>query len=306
MICYRFTMGAVCLQEDGLSVFETDTGFDEPLATTTGDSQPHGSEDGHPEALAELGSAIQLKPGIPWWSTSELNRLLRQQGLCLAVAQAAVFDEIAQATTLDREDEDSLIHHFLTSKGITTDDALALWLEQKAWSQEDLRYFATKFERLTRFKLQHFSDDLEAAFLERKLDLDQVVYSLIRVPEQTVALELYQRILEGEADFASLASEFSQGSERLTGGRIGPVSLDQAHPEVSNKLRISQPGQLWPPFFLVDIWLILRLDQVDRAALTEATRAELREARFNAWLDQRVTQLLAGEVPAPLSIPADA
>ena len=89
---------------------------------------------------------------------------------------------------------------------------------------------------------------------------DQVVYSLIRVSDGNLAFELHQRLLEGEADFTTLASSYSEGSERSSGGRYGPVPFNQAHATVVEKLRGCQEGELLEPFFLEDIWVILRLD----------------------------------------------
>ena len=89
---------------------------------------------------------------------------------------------------------------------------------------------------------------------------------------------------------------------RASGGRIGPVPLNQAHSAVVDKLRTSQPGQLWPPFFLENIWLILRLDQWEGARLNDAMRDQLIEQLFDDWLTNRVQQRLAGETPDPLPL----
>ena len=35
---------------------------------------------------------VELHPGIPFCSAETLNRIARQQGLCLAIAQASIFD----------------------------------------------------------------------------------------------------------------------------------------------------------------------------------------------------------------------
>ena len=149
-----------------------------------------------------------------------------------------------------------------------------------------------------------FSDDVTLRFLETKLDLDQISYSLIRVSDGDLAFELHQRLQEAEASFEELAAEFSEGPEQSSGGRIGPVPVNQAHPTVANKLRTSQEGQLWPPFFLENIWLILRLDQWDGARLNDATRSELLDQIFDEWVEERVLQLLAGNTPGPLPLHA--
>ena len=247
-------------------------------------------------------TAIELKPGVPFCEAGELNRIARQQGLCLAIAQASVFDQICQAVALEHELENALIRDHLERQGISNDDELDQFLQRKGWDHADLRYFASKGERLERFKQQVFKEEVEIRFLERKLDLDQVHYSLIRVSDENLAFELHQRLLEQEASFAELAAAFSEGPERDSAGQIGPVPLTQAHPEVAEKLRTSRPGQLLPPFFLVNIWLILRLDRWEGARLEEQQREELLSELFSDWLDARVMQLLAGEQPGPLPL----
>ena len=117
-----------------------------------------------------------------------------------------------------------------------------------------------------------------------------------------MAFRLHRRLQEGEASFAELAACYSEGDERHCGGRVGPVPLSQAHKRVVETLRISQPGQLWPPFFLVDIWLILRLDAWQGARLDDDTRTELLQELFDDWLHQRVMRLLDGEQPDPLPV----
>ena len=253
---------------------------------------------------ADRNGWIELMPRVPWAPPEELNRLARQQGLCLAIAQASVYDEICQAVQLTKDHEIAAVRAYISRLGIQDKNQLDQYFKTKGWSQEDLTYFATKGERLQRFKEQVFSDELNLRFLETKLDLDQISYSMIRVCDGDLAFELHQRLQEEEASFEELATQYSEGPERNSGGSIGPVPLSQAHSSVVDKLRTSQPGQLWPPFFLVNIWLILRLDHWEGARLNDATRAQLMEEMFDEWLNTRVRQLLAGETPDPLPLHA--
>ena len=84
--------------------------------------------------------------------------------------------------------------------------------------------------------------------LERKNELDQVVYSLLRLENSFLARELYLQIEAGESNFADLAKRYAEGPERNTNGIVGPVSLTQAHPILVEKLRVAQPGVLLEPF----------------------------------------------------------
>ena len=245
---------------------------------------------------------IELKPGVAWTTATELNRIARQQGLCLAMAQASVYDEICQVIDLPEAIEQTLVKTYEAGQGINTSEQRQQFLNDRGWSAEDLRYFATKGERVERFRRQVFSEEVELRFLASKLDRDQIHYSLLRVRNGDLAFELHQRLQEGEDSFEELASCFSEGDERHNGGRVGPVPLSQAHPQVAEKLRISQPGQLLPPFFLVDIWLILRLDAWQGARLDDDTRSQLLQELFADWMNQRVMQLLDGEQPDPLPL----
>jgi len=80
-----------------------------------------------------------------------------------------------------------------------------------------------------------------------------------------------------------------------------PLQQPGYHP-IKLFVRISQPGQLWPPFFLVNIWLILRLERWDGARLSAQKREEVLSELFDQWLEQRCRQLLAGETPPPLPL----
>ena len=91
---------------------------------------------------------IELRPGVPWTTATELNRIARQQGLCLAMAQASVYDEICQVIDLPEQIEQRLVKTYEAGQGINTSDQRRQFLQQRGWSAEDLCYFATKGERV--------------------------------------------------------------------------------------------------------------------------------------------------------------
>jgi parvulin-like peptidyl-prolyl isomerase len=232
---------------------------------------------------------IELPSGRPLLSIRQLHRMMRRHGLDHAIAQAYVLEELGDGVDLDPELEDELVSSYLESG-----------FGEPSLDPQDARAVATRSERLKRFREACFSDEVEIRFLERKPDLDQVMYSLIRVNDQELAEELYQRIREGEADISDLAPRFSLGSERETGGLQGPLPLSVAHPELESRLRVGRPGQLWPPFFVVDIWVVLRFERLIPAQLDAACRETMLDELFDAWLEERIRQLLAGEVLPPL------
>lgn len=249
-------------------------------------------------------AVIAISPDRPILSVEETNRLLRQQGVALALAQGVVLDRVARIVVMQPEEENALMRAYLEGEGVNSDQALGRWLKQKGWSVDDLRYFATKAERVRRYGLQRYGDEAEIRFLERKLDLDQVTYSLLRVADRELAEELHTQLVEGEADFPSLVAAYSQGKERATRGLVGPIAVSAGHPALTERLRVGRQGQLWPPFEVGDVWLLLRLEERFPAQLDKAMRARMVDELFQIWFQAQVDLLMAGDemmAPAPLT-----
>ena len=146
---------------------------------------------------------------------------------------------------------------------------------------------------------------MELRYLERKAELDRVVYSLLQVQEQGLAEELYQQIREGESDFADLAVVHSLGREAQSRGQIGPEPLGDQHPELASRLRSGHPGQLWPPFEVegAGLWVVLRLETAALSALDEPLRQRLQQDLMDEWMQERTRQILSGEPLPPLPLP---
>ena len=154
---------------------------------------------------------------------------------------------------------------------------------------------------------ERFAAKAEARFLERKNELDQVVYSLLRLKNSFLARELYLQIEAGESNFADLAKRYAEGPERNTNGIVGPVSLTQAHPLLVEKLRVAQPGILLEPFRISDWWLVVRLERYSPATFTDEASDQMCQEMFDLWVDEETVaslSQLALETSAPGAISA--
>lgn len=255
-----------------------------------------------PEPLSGLRetAVVELPPGRPWLALSELNRLIRQQNQAGPLARAWLLDQLVHAIPMPAEEEKALMAVFLERRGITSDDQVPAWLQERSLAYDDLRILATQQRRLQRLVRCRWGDEVEVRFLQRKSELDQVIYSLLRVDSEDLAAELHHQIAEGEADFDSLAPLHSEGPERMSLGRIGPISLAAGHDTLVSRLRRGRPGQLFEPFQAGDSWVVLRLEQVLPAELNDAARDRMMGELFEEWLEQRVRLLLEGQPLPPL------
>ena len=175
-------------------------------------------------------------------------------------------------------------------------DGIEQWaelLDELGRSEEEV------FERLRHgirrrsFMRERFAAKAEARFLERKNELDQVVYSLLRLENSFLSRERYLQIESGESNFADLAKRYAEGPERNTNGIVGPVSLTQAHPTLVEKLRVAQPGVLLEPFRISDWWLVVRLERYSPATFTDEVSDQMCQEMFDAWIDEETATSLS-------------
>ena len=220
--------------------------------------------------------------------TPENLALLSRHNLLKTWIHAEVIATAVQSIDLAQEECEALWSSYLKKQNIEDDIKLSNHLREIGLSASDLHWQLELPLRIRNYSQKHFHHKAEARFLARKEQLDRVIYSLLRVKDVFLARELYLRIVGGEANFADLASDFSQGPEAKTKGIVGPVPLNQAHPELSEKMRTSQPGQLLEPFRIDDWWLVARLERYEAARFDETTAQKMSQELFMGWIQEEV------------------
>ena len=182
---------------------------------------------------------------------------------------------------------------FLARESITDKASLQAWLQRQGINEPQMSQRLFRALQLEQFKKATFGPRVEPLFLERKSNLDRVMYSMLRVRERAKAVELHLRLEEEEATFADLASTYSEGSERQVNGLIGPMELGRINPVLGERLRISSPGQLWPPFEAEGWWVLLRHERHLPAQLDPLMQQRLLNEMYEIWMRDQVSAALA-------------
>ncbi|MBD2577875.1 peptidylprolyl isomerase [Oscillatoria sp. FACHB-1406] len=157
-------------------------------------------------------------------------------------------------------------------------------------SPQKVQAIAPRQLKLERFKEETWGDRVETTFYNCREQLDRVLFSLIQSEDVEIIQEIYFRLQEGEASFARLASQYSQGPEAHTNGLVGPIELNNLHPKLAQVLKVSQPGQISPPL-RIDKWLtIVRLERYIPAQFDEKMRQRLLDELFEAWLQEKIAR----------------
>ena len=235
------------------------------------------------ETLSSPPSPLRALP-------NEVVRQLARYELLRPYVNKKLLDSTLQGVEISAEESQQLLKQFCKKKGFNSKDAFQQFLQQEGINEETMAWRLSLPLRIERYSSDRFGGKAEQRFLERKEQLDSVMYSLLRVKDPYLALELYMRIAEGEASFAELASDFSEGSEKNNGGSVGPVPLRQAHPQLSEALRTNAPGVLIEPFRIDEWWLVVRLNRYTPAVFDEKTRKRMSAELFQRWLDEQITE----------------
>ena len=233
--------------------------------------------------VADLKRLISAEGRSLLQSHNLLRPLVEQMVTSVAIADVAVTTEELDAARLD----------LLEQQGFESIDQWSQLVERlERPEQQVLGQLRRLIQRQTWMRDQ-FASKAEARFLERKNELDQVVYSLLRLKNSFLARELYLQIESEESNFSDLAKRYAEGPERNTNGIVGPISLTQAHPVLVEKLRVAQPGVLLEPFPIADWWLVVRLERYSPATFTDEVSDQMCREMFNAWIAEETTSTLS-------------
>ena len=222
------------------------------------------------------------------FSEAALAELRRHNLLQLLVQRQLVAAAVADASP-EPEALEQAKQQFLRNQKLTEPEALRAYLLNNCLSEADLDWQIELPLRIRAHCDEHYRHKAEAHFLARKNQLDRVVYSLLRVKDGYLARELYLRLDAGEANFADLAAEFSEGPEKQTKGILGPVPLTQAHPALAERLRTSPAGQLMQPFQIESWWLVARLESYTPATFDDNIAGQMAAELFEQWVKEETS-----------------
>ena len=77
---------------------------------------------------------------------------------------------------------------------------------------------------------------------------------------------------------------------------MGPLPVGDIKPvQLANRLRTLKPGEIHPPFQIAEWHIILRLEQLIPAQFDQRMRKFLLRNKLNAFINQRVSLLLASQ-----------
>ena len=237
-----------------------------------------------------------------------LPQLLNSVQVLPRMASELVVEELMSTVSFTKDEQVAIVSELWKGVNLPAPDRIdpgELWLANVPENyHEPLR---KRYALLLRQKMMEdrYGDRVEPYFLERRTDLENIVYGVIRVESQGMAEEFYLRILENEADFGDLAFKYSVGDERYTRGLLGPMPITQPPEVIRNVLQRLPAGEVHPPIRMDRFFLLIRMEHRIAAALDEAMRQRLLQELFEQDIRGSIQAQIQTMLDAPTLEPPD-
>ncbi len=175
---------------------------------------------------------------------------------------------------------------------LNSEEALNRWLSERCISRDELLLQLSIPIKLSKLAIDSFSGKAEARFLQRKEELDQATYSLLRVKDSGIAHELYLQLEADETSFEKLATDYSEGPEKRSGGRVGPAPISRAHPQLQQLLQTAPIGVVLEPLLIEQWWVVTRLEERMEASFDGAMQQRMATELLEQWITTETNQLV--------------
>ena len=189
---------------------------------------------------------------------------------------------------IEEENKQKIVKKYLDHEGIESQEMLKKWMEKKGINEKDLYKIAVRHRKWLTFCSKRFKNMAATLFLKRKAKLDRVSYQLVWTKDEAFCNELFVRIKEKECtieEAQEMTEEAPKGFEKNT---TTPIALGDLAPALAEVLRVSQPGQLWPPRKAENGWILIQHKKTLPAVFNKSQKEALILELGEKWLSDEI------------------
>ncbi len=237
-------------------------------------------------------SAATLPIGDRAFTADQVLSLITKHRLVPQLAREIVITEAIQQQPISETEHLAACKKFYQQQQLQSEQDLEQWLQRQRLARTDLVDLINRELQLHKFKTTKWANQVESYFCQRKSQIDQVVFSMVRVKDLDIAEEIYFRLMAKESSFVELAPLYSAGMEANTKGISGPIELGKIDPALANILIAAPAAEVLAPVKIGDWWVVMQLEKIIAAQLDDQMRQHLTEELFNQWVAAEVQKLL--------------
>ena len=155
-------------------------------------------------------------------------------------------------------------------------------------SKKNLLYRMNLNKKVQKYCEEKYDEFIAKEYISNKENMDIVKYSMLRVEEYGLAIELYLKIKDDNEDFNELAKKYSTGIEKKTSGVIGPLPLKRVNNLMRPKLRKNNLKILNKPFKYNNEWILCRLEEYKESKLDQKTVMNLKSKILDEEIEREI------------------
>ena len=218
--------------------------------------------------------------------------LLRSKTFLKPLIKLMIRDALLSEIVLDDDLTNELCNKFFKRINIDNEDKKLNYFKENLLDENDIKAIATSTERANKMSLKLFGDKSSEFFEKRRSQLDQYIYSFIKVKNSDLAQELFLKIESNENDFSYVAAQYSEGPEKYKKGLIGPVPFSQINPQIREKLTSGEKGIVVEPFQLSGYWVIVRLEEILPTEFDEKMKTIMSNELFELMVEKFTREVI--------------
>lgn len=233
--------------------------------------------------------SIQLADQLKVFSTEALH-MLHHTNTLRPLIRELIIDDLIKGLRCPDEILIKIKRRYCEEHDLTDEEGLKSHLYGQGIDETTWEERISKPWKLQAQGLEKYKGQAERFFLDNKLRLDEVTYNLIRVTDADLAHDIYLRIDDGDSTFTELSAQFGEGPEKIKGGLVGPVSMNQGHPLLLERLHSADTGTLIEPFKVDKWWVIVRVEEVNKSEFNKETCQKICNLLMNEWIEERTLE----------------
>ncbi len=162
------------------------------------------------------------------------------------------------------------------------------WLRQQHMSTDDFEQFLWRRVTTRKLRQQICAPQIDDYFIRNRADLDAACIASIVLENEEVARDILEALAQPGANFAALARRFTiDARAHAVGGHVGYVRRMAMDPAVAKAVFLANAGATIGPIRSSAGFEVIRVEDIQRAALNPAMRAFVSDVIFNDWLHER-------------------
>ena len=213
---------------------------------------------------------------------------LSKYGLLTDFLKSKVLENKIKDINLSEVEKVEARNHYIKFFSLKDELLIEEHRKKNLLSKENLLYRMHLNKKVQKYCEDKYDEFIGKEYLSNKGKLDMVKYSMIRVKEYGLAMELYLKIKDDNEDFNELAKKYSIGIEKKTNGVIGLLPLERVNNIMRPKLSKNNLNIINKPFKYNNEWIICRLDEYKESKLDKNTVMNLKSKILDEEIEREI------------------